>query len=242
MGWHTAFVVVGLLGFLWLAAWMIFYRAPYSTSNETRFREAVPFRVLIRSKFVWQFILSKVFSDPAWYFYTFWIPQYLKSVHGFSLQEIGETAWIPFMTAAVGNIAGGAVFSVLLWCKIAPASARRIAVLLFSALMAVAALVGKGSAAECILLVSIATFGYAGMVANLLALPGDVFPKTMVSSLWGFASMGSGFGGMLFSLITGWIVDRYSYQWAFILFGIIPLVAAWLVWTLPRQEEIAIRS
>jgi len=242
IGWQAAFVIVGLLGFIWLTAWLILYRAPAKGSNERPRERGVPFRVLIKSKFLWRFTLYKVLSDPVWYFYTFWIPQYLKSVHGFTLQQIGETAWIPFMTAAIGNMAGGAVFSVLLRFRTSPAMARRIAILLFSAMMACASGVGKGSATGCILLISLATFGYACAVANLLALPADVFPETMVASLWGFASMGSGVGGMLFSLLTGWIFDRYSYQNVFILFGSVPILAAWLVWTLPQKEDLAFES
>jgi ACS family hexuronate transporter-like MFS transporter len=238
MGWQAGFVIVGLLGFLWLIAWAIFYRAPLIAPRKEEPQHTVPFRVLIHSKFLWRFTLSKVLSDPVWYFYTFWIPQYLRSAHGFSLRQIGETAWIPFMSAAIGNIAGGAVFMVLLHFKIASATARRIAILLFSMLMACAVFVGNGSATECIVLISLAAFGYSGMLANLLALPGDVFPATAVASLWGFASMGSGLGGMIFALITGWMIDRYTYQPVFILFGIIPLVAAWLVWTLPRKEDL----
>jgi ACS family hexuronate transporter-like MFS transporter len=91
------------------------------------------------------------------------------------------------------------------------------------------------TATACVALISIATFGYSGALANLLAIPGDAFPKGALASVWGFASTGSGFGGMVFSLITGWLVDRYSFQSAFIVFGLIPLLAAWLVWTLPNQ-------
>jgi len=88
-------------------------------------------------------------------------------------------------------------------------------------------------------LISIATFGYTGALANLLAIPGDVFPKGAVATVYGFASTGAGFGGMIFSLITGWLVEHYSFQPAFVLFGVIPLIAAWLVWTLPASEALA---
>jgi MFS family permease len=91
----------------------------------------------------------------------------------------------------------------------------------------------------CIALISTATFGYSGAVANLLAVLGDAFPKGAVASIWGFASMGSGMGGMVFSLVTGWLVDHYSFPPAFVLFGVIPLVAAWMVWTLPRKAAPA---
>ena len=74
--------------------------------------------------------------------------------------------------------------------------------------------------------VSLATFGYTGCSANLLALPADIFPKNSLGSIWGLASMGSGFGGMLFSLATGWLVSRFSYTPVFIGFGLLPLVAS----------------
>src|ERR1035441_5398873 len=236
-GWRTAFVTIGLLGFLWLAGWFGVYREPHAAVARDQ-TERLPLRTLLRSKFLWQFTLSKVFSDPVWYFYVFWFPQYLKVAHSFSLREIGETAWIPFFTATIGNLAGGAVFSGLLRTGTKAATARRAAILIFSALMVSAVFVGdRSSAAQCIALISTATFGYSGALANLLAVPGDVFPKGAVASIWGFASMGSGIGGMIFSLVTGWLVDHYSFRPVFVLFGVIPLVAAWLVWTLPRQAE-----
>jgi ACS family hexuronate transporter-like MFS transporter len=235
-GWRIAFVLVGLLGFAWLIGWMFLYRQPEALKREGR-EERVPLRSLLKSRFLWQFTLSKVFSDPVWYFYTFWFPQYLKVAHGFSLVQIGEVAWIPFFTAAIGNLAGGAVFSALLpWIR-STARARRVAVLIFSALMAAAIfIVEVRTATACVALISIATFGYSGALANLLAIPGDAFPKGTLASVWGVASTGSGFGGMAFSLITGWLVDRYSFQSAFIVFGLIPLLAAWLVWTLPNES------
>jgi MFS transporter, ACS family, hexuronate transporter len=238
-GWRTAFVVVGLLGFLWLAGWFGVYRAPQAPVAREEARR-LPLKTLLRSKFLWQFTLSKVFSDPVWYFYTFWFPQYLKVAHSFSLREIGETAWIPFFTATVGNLAGGAMFSGLMRTGTKASTARRVAILIFSGLMASAIFVGdRSSAAQCIALISTATFGYSGALANLLAVPADVFPKEAVASIWGFASMGAGMGGMIFSLVTGWLVDHYSFRPVFVIFGVIPLIAAWMVWTLPQKAESA---
>ena len=74
-----------------------------------------------------------------------------------------------------------------------------------------------------------ATFGYTGYNTNALAFPADVFPKNMVASVWGLASMGAGFGGMLFGWLSGWMIDRYGYTPVFIGYGIMPLVALSLV-------------
>lgn len=237
--WRTAFIVIGLLGFVWLAGWLAIYRELGSAGGRDQ-ADRLPLKTLLRSRFLWQFTLSKVFSDPVWYFYIFWFPQYLKMAHSFSMREIGETAWIPFFTAAIGNLAGGAVFSAVSRTEVQAPTARRIAIIIFSMSMAPAMFVGDiRSAAECIALIATATFGYSGALANLLAVPGDVFPKGAVASIWGFASMGSGVGGMIFSLVTGWLVDHYSFQPVFVLFGVIPLLAAWIVWTLPRTVEPA---
>jgi MFS transporter, ACS family, hexuronate transporter len=232
-GWRIAFVVIGLLGFAWLAVWMAWYREPYGLSGEP---VRVPIKALLRSNFLWQFTLSKVFSDPVWYFYIFWVPQYLKVAHGYSLKQIGETAWIPFLTATIGNAAGGAVFGILLWFGLGVPTTRRVAVLIFSLLMVSAIFVpGRQSAAECIALISVATFGYCGALANLLAIPSDVFPKETVASIWGFASMGSGLGAMIFSLLTGWLVDAYSFRPVFAIFGILPIISAAIIWMLPSS-------
>jgi ACS family hexuronate transporter-like MFS transporter len=233
---------VGTLGFVWLAAWLIFYRTPVDITGEV---ESPPPAVwaLAKSRFVWQFTLSKVFADPVWYFYTFWFPQYLKVGHGFTMKEIGETAWIPFFTGGIGNLAGGFLCALLLRFGFSPQTARRVGVLIFSGLMVAAvpsAMVRSSTLA--IALISTATFGYCGALANVLAIPRDLFPKNAVASIWGLASMGSGFGGMFFSLVTGWLVDHYSFKPAFVLFGLTPIIAAVLIWSLPRVITPPLRT
>jgi ACS family hexuronate transporter-like MFS transporter len=72
--------------------------------------------------------------------------------------------------------------------------------------------------------------GYTGALANMLSIPADVFPKSAVGSVYGLASMGSGAGGVLFTTITGWVVQHYSYTPAFIGFGLLPLICAGILW------------
>jgi len=71
----------------------------------------------------------------------------------------------------------------------------------------------------------------------MLAMPADRFPKNTVGSVWGVASMGAGFGRMVFSLVTGWVVDHYSYAPVFVGFGILPLISAAIIWSLPDVNE-----
>jgi len=89
-----------------------------------------------------------------------------------------------------------------------------------------------GDVRVSIALVSLAMMGYTGSLANMLTFPADVFPKNTVGSIWGLASMGAGFGGMVFTLIMGWILDHYSYTPVFVMFGVMPLVCASILWFL----------
>jgi ACS family hexuronate transporter-like MFS transporter len=198
----------------------------------------VPVLGLIRTRFVWSFTLAKIFMDPVWYFYTFWFPEYLKHARDFNLAAIGKFAWIPFAVAGAGNLLGGWLSAFLLSRGCSLTVARKSAITVFAVLMlsAIPAVLVR-DAALSIGLVSIAMLGYTGSLANMLAMPADVFGKNAVASVYGLASMGSGFGGMLFTLITGWVVDHYSYTPVFIGFGILPLICATLLWTLMGRLE-----
>jgi ACS family hexuronate transporter-like MFS transporter len=234
LGWPAAFALVGLAGFVWLAFWWPTYRTPAGTASAAATEAArIPLPQLLRSRFVLAFTFSKVFLDPVWYFYIFWFPEYLKRARHFDMASIGAYAWIPFAVAGGGNFAGGLLASFLLRRGFSVTRTKKMAVTFFAALMlsAIPAVLAS-QAWVSIALVSIAMFGYTGSLANMLSMPADVFPGSAVASVYGLASMGSGFGGMLFTLITGWVVDRYSYTPVFIGFGIMPLVCALILWTL----------
>jgi MFS transporter, ACS family, aldohexuronate transporter len=236
-GWRPAFACIGALGFVWVAVWLAVYRSPQSPGMES-LEPPLPVRRILSSRFLWQFTLSKVFSDPVWYFYTFWFPQYLKTGRGFDLRTIGELAWIPFFTAGLGNLLGGVLARSLLRKSTCPRETRKLIIVGFSLLMTAGIPAGfVHTATQSIALVSIATLGYTGALANLLAVPADLYPKNTVGSVWGLASTGAGFGGMIFSLLTGWMVDRWSFTPVFVLFGVIPIISALLIWRLPDRAD-----
>jgi len=229
-GWPAAFVAVGITGFIWLAVWWPTYSTPPPAVEAVR-EEPVSTSRLLRTKFVWVFTLSKVFMDPVWYFYIFWFPEYLKSARHFDMASIGKYAWIPFLVAGFGNILGGLMSSRLLAAGWSLTRARKVSVSFFALLMTSAIpAVLVADVRLAIAFVSLAMIGYTGSTANMLSFPADCFPKGVVGSVYGIASMGSGFGGMLFTLLTGWMVDTWSYRPVFIMFGIVPLVCASILW------------
>jgi ACS family hexuronate transporter-like MFS transporter len=226
-GWQSAFIAMGTLGIVWLAGWWLCARTP---EREEGVQPRVPAGKLLGTRFVLFFTLSKVFMDPVWYFFVFWFPKYLAEVHHFSLKEIGWKGWIPYFTAALGNIAGGLLTSRLLRAGITTSVARKVSTSLFAALMlcTIPAILTT-SAPLAIGLIALTTFGYTGYTANTLAFPADVFPRQAVASVWGLASMGSGFGGMLFMALSGWLIGRFGYTPVFLGYGVMPLVALFCI-------------
>ena len=232
---------IGAAGFLWLIVWWMFYYTP-AADLRVATEKKPSLMSLLRSRFVWSFTVAKIFIDPVWYFYIFWFPEYLKRARHFDLAAIGKYAWIPFLVAGFGNILGGWVSGILLHRGLSLTVARKSAVTGFTLLMAAAIpAVLVDDARMSVALVSVAMLGYTGVSANMLAIPADVFPGSVVASIWGLASMGSGFGGMVFALATGWVLDRYSYVPVFFGFGLIPLIAAFILWAflgpLPPAES-----
>jgi MFS transporter, ACS family, hexuronate transporter len=228
-GWKSAFVIMGLLGLAWLVSWWLVASTPKAVANTNR-EPNVPVGRLLTTRFVAMFTLSKVFMDPVWYFFVFWFPKYLSDVHHFSLKEIGWKGWIPYFTAALGNVAGGLLTAGLVRAGIAVPTARKASTVFFALLMlsTILAIITR-SAPLAIAFVSLTTFGYTGYTANTLAFPADVFPKGAVASVWGLASMGSGLGGLLFGMLSGVLIARFGYTAVFIGYGILPVLALLLI-------------
>ncbi|MEO8660242.1 MAG: MFS transporter [Bryobacteraceae bacterium] len=230
-GWRTAFLVVGLSGFVWLLLWWPSYRLPRKEAGSVPPAPPIPVGPLLRTRFVRAFTIAKLFFDPVWYFYIFWFPEYLKSARHFDMVSIGKYGWIPFLAADLGNLIGGWLCGKLIQAGLSVNIARKSAVTVFALCMSSAIpAVFVESASQSIALVSVAMAGYTACNAILLSFPADVFPSSSVGSIWGLASMGSGFGGMLFALITGWVVDHYSYEPVFIGFGLLPLITTGILW------------
>ncbi|MCU1276294.1 MAG: major facilitator superfamily 1, partial [Bryobacterales bacterium] len=223
-GWRAGFLCVGATGFAWILIWLLVYHTPPAAEGKQVTRP-IPFVQLFRTRFMWSFMAAKVFLDPVWYFYIFWFPTYLTQARHFDLAAIGKYAWIPFLLSGVGNLLGGWLAAVLMHRRFSVSMARKTSVTVFGCLMTLAIpAVMVGNADVSILLVSLAMMGYTGVTTNMLAMPADVFATDTVASIWGLASLGSGVGGMVFALLTGWAIDRYSYTPVFVGFGLMPIL------------------
>lgn len=255
-GWRKAFFIGAALSTLVMVAWFFFFHSPANHPNlsdeerqhilsdqppadATTLQTARPWVSLFRHRQVWAVIAARFFSDPIWWFLISWLPNYLKSERGFSLALIGLLAWIPFLFADIGNLTGGAVSSLLIKHGWSVDRARKT-VLVFSALMipvGVSMVVGTTSDALAIAGISVVAFGFQSWIVNIHTLPSDCFPKQDVGSVFGIGGTAAGIASMLFTLLVGYIVDRYSYTPVFIIVGIMGPLAAVLLLVIMRRIE-----
>ena len=220
-GWQVTFVVIGILGYIWLAVFWFTYYTPEKFSAASKARILPPLK-LLRNRFVFNLTLGKIFIDPVWYFITFWIGRFLADTYHWDLAKIGWFAILPFVVADFGNILGGLFTQIIIRKGVPIPVARKTGAGLFGAVMALSLLLGplmiKGPFSALAVL-ALAGFGYASLSANLLAFPADVVPLSATASVWGMASVGSGLGGAVFQSLSGVAVKnlaaRFGYSLAY---------------------------
>jgi MFS transporter, ACS family, aldohexuronate transporter len=228
-GWRDAFLVIAAGGLIWVVFWLALYYRPERhpaieprelaliqqvPDHQTHFNEPkIPWSSLFRYREVWGIVLARWVTDPVWWFYVFWLPEYLKTQEGFSLKMIGLFAWIPFLTADLGCIVGGWISDTLVKKGFSLDRSRKIT-LVFSALLTVTAVLVPFThgAFAAIILISIATLGVQSWGTLLLVLPADIFQSNVVASVSGLSGFGAGVGGILFTFLTGFLVDHFSYK------------------------------
>jgi ACS family hexuronate transporter-like MFS transporter len=238
-GWRAAFLAVGGLGYLWLAAFWLVYHAPAQAAREVQ-APPVPARRLVTHRFVVWFTASKFFMDSIWYFITFWIGRYLADVYDWDLGRIGLYAMFPFIFADLGNILGGLFTQWVIRRGMAIPTARKLAVSVFALAMAAALLSGPiviSGPRSALVVLSLAAFGWAAYTANTLAFPADVVPERAAATVWGLASVGAGLGGAFFQHASGLTVAHLrttlgvagAYNAVFVAYGVVALLGLALV-------------
>jgi len=229
-GWQYTFIILAVLGYLWLAVWWFAYYTPGKSAQEVKIR-VVPALKLLKSKYVSGLLIAKIFIDPLWYFVTFWIGRYLADVHGWNIKTIGWFATIPFILADVGNIVGGYFTQYIIKRGIPIPKARHIALTVSGILMAAPLLIAPfvvTTPMAGLIVFGISGFGYTSYTANALALTADVVPKSSAASAWGLACIGNGIGGAIFQSFSGITLKSvvaksgyaFGYNILFLVFGV----------------------
>jgi ACS family hexuronate transporter-like MFS transporter len=254
-GWRVAFVIPGLLGFLWLVVWRRMYWRPeehprigegerqmiLAETRELASTRTTRLSELFKLPQTWGTIISKAFTDPVWFFVTDWFPIYLVA-KGISLKSGLIAVWIPFLAADLGNFFGGAVSGYLIRRGWTVGAARK-AVVVFGG-VGVTLLIPTIFTTNLYLitlLFGLATFSYAAFSTIANVLPTDLFKSDSVATVSGLSGTGAGIGTIVAFELIGYFSNlrqaaaTHAFDPIVIAAGIIPFVGMILVLLLVRN-------
>ncbi|MGE0882671.1 MAG: MFS transporter [Blastocatellales bacterium] len=255
LGWEWAFILTGLVGFAWLIAWLALYRKPEEhprlDSEELKLIQSdppdtearIPWLRLFPHRQTWAFAIGKFMTDPIWWVYLFWLPDFLNRNYGLDLKNIGWPLITVYLIADVGSVGGGWISSSLIKSGMNVNRARKTAMLICA--LSVVPIIFAAKASNlwvAVLLVGLAAAAHQGWSANLFTLTSDMFPRKAVGSVVGFGGMAGSIGGMFIAKLVGYILQSTgSYVPIFIIAASAYLIALLIIQLLaPKLEPAAV--
>jgi ACS family hexuronate transporter-like MFS transporter len=262
-GWRAAFLITGAIGFIWLIFWLYFYETPAKhtrlskaeydyihSDNEELVQDKAPitWRQLFGFRQTWAFFFGKMFTDPIWWFFLFWLPSYFSSTFQIDLKKPSWELAIVYTATTIGSIGGGYLSSWLIRKGWPVFQARKTAMLIFAfCVIPIMTARYTSNVWVAVALISLAAASHQAWSANMFTTASDMFPKRAVSSVVGIGGMAGSVGGILFPLLVGYLLDFYKkagnitvgYNLLFVICGSAYLVA----WTImhflaPRMEKV----
>ncbi|MGA2172448.1 MAG: MFS transporter [Sedimentisphaerales bacterium] len=219
-GWPMAFLVTGVLGFAWLVAWQLFYQSPekhprlssaelaYIRSDPPDPVVKIPWLTLLRYRQTWAFVVGTFLSAPIWWFYLYWIPDFLNKRHGLDLLHLGPPLVAIYLIADVGSVCGGWLSSWLIKRGWTVNAARKTAMLACAiCVVPVFAASSVSNLWTATLLIGLAASAHQGFSANLFTLVSDTAPRQVVSSIVGIGGMAGAIGGMFIAKLAGYVLQ-----------------------------------
>jgi len=260
-GWRAAFIVTGAIGFLVLAAWLMLFRQPQGhprvtpeelayieQDGEDSTGEPLTWGEALRQRQAWYFICGKFFTDPVWYLFLFWLPDFFVKTQGLDLfpkadsgilSTIGPALIAVYLLADIGSIAGGWQSSHFIKRGWSVNRARKTTLLL-AALCAVPLLfvLQIDNAFVVVLIIGLGTAGHQAFSSNIFTMISDLYPRRAVATVAGLGGAAGAVGGMLIAKVTGWSLEYLgTYLPVLIYAGLAYLIAFGVIhWLVPRME------
>lgn len=255
-GWRPAFIITGLLAFIWLAFWLKMYRSPRQHSKvseaELAWIEQDPadpvkpmgYGAVLTRRETWAYALGKFFIDPIWWFFLFWLPGYLLVQYDMNLLTFGLPLAAIYLISDFGSIAGGWMSSRLMKAGKSANFARKLTMFVCAcAVVPIYFAQSIDSVWVAVLVIGLATAAHQAFSANLYALPSDLFPRGAVGSVVGIGGTVGAIGGFLMAKGTGWVLDADANNYT-VLFAVaacayfLALIAVHLL--SPRLEPVKV--
>lgn len=222
-GYQYSFFVPAILGACWVPLWWRFHsgNAPRRIENTSDEQSNLE---LLRYPQSWSVMACRFLVGPVLQFYWYWTPDYLYTVRHLSLRDIGVLSWIPFVMGDLGSISGGWAAGLLLKRNFSANHARQITMYSGAVLcLASFAVYFVPTVPEALAVIGIVLFGHTFLSANMFAAVTDMFPDEAVGRATGLHGICGGLSGLLFPLLTGFLVDHFSYSPVFALAAVMPL-------------------
>lgn len=243
-GWRASFVVTGAIGFIWVVAFQVFRWANPKMELADRAQAAasasVSWKELLRYRQTWAVFFCRFLADPLWYFFVFWIPEFLTRERGLNLLAgIALVAWIPFLVADDSNFGGGYLSLRLQqagWSVNRTRKTMMVLAVVFSPMAILAVM--RSSLFWTITMISISIFFWIFWSISVHSLPGDYFPSRAVASVYGIAGTGSTIGSMISTWAVGAVLDAtHNYTIVFVGLSMLMPVALLVGFSLMKRVE-----
>ena len=254
LGWQWAFIIPGSLGLIWVFLWQRWYHLPETHPTIEPTEKALileqrsnqqsqgSWTALLSYREFWGILIARVVSDFPFYFFLFWLPQYLIDVRDFDLRAIAMFAWLPWVAADLGALTGGSLSSALVTRGYTINRARKTVIWLGAVLVALAVIPAyyTASSALALALICFGLFAIQVKGSVFFTLPTDLFPADRVATVWGvFGAVGS-LGGSLLGLLAGYLIQEAGYESVFLLIASLHLVSALLLQVfVPKIDLVA---
>lgn len=228
-GWKGVFVFTGLLGILWMAAWLMFYhRLGRNPNTENDFsthpapldnelpgqvsaEKGEAWVVLLQRRETWAYVCGKLFIDPIFWFFLFWLPSYFSSTFKIDLSRPSPELMVIYASTTFGSLFGGYLSSWLITRGWTPLRSRKSVLLVFAVLeLSILATRYADDAWTAVAIISLAVAVHQAWATNIFTLATDLFPKQQVSSVVGIGGMAGSLGGIAFPLLVGWILETHK--------------------------------
>ena len=262
--WQYIFILVGLIGLLWLIPWWILVKSPPSKhpwitdderkyiltgqqnqdkDNDGEFDEGYnpTTNKMLSHKESWGVIIASAALDPIWWLFIFWIPIYLNEVYGMDVKSIGFYAWVPYVGAMIGAWFGGLLAQNRIKAGWTVNRTRKFVITLGCLIMlpTLIAMANPGGPVTAVLLMAVILFGFQTAIGNVQTLPSDLFGGKTVGTLSGFAGMAAKLGAFGLTALVPWLTSGGNYTPAFIIGAALAIITMASVWILiPKIEAL----
>lgn len=261
--WQMVFVIIGLVGLLWLIPWIILVKAPPKlhpwitdeereyiltgqktsatevTSDEDEYNPSTG--ELLSRKQSWGVIIASAAIDPIWWLFVFWIPIYLNEVYAMDVKSIGIYGWVPYVGAMIGAWFGGLLAQNRLKAGWNIDKTRKLTITLGCLIMlpALLAMANPGGPTTAVIIMAVILFGFQTAIGNVQTLPSDLYGKKAVGTLSGFAGMAAKLGALGLTSLVPILTAGGNYTPAFVIGASLAVIAMAAIWILiPKIEPL----